>query len=460
MTTKTGPPPWSHFLWKLGPRCDTFTWTKKLTISEENFVPETLATAKNNIETCGPQHLWEYAKKITNPYELVYTYKKPNVPKNVSIGQPLSRSYFKIIEILKLSNFFHARHSMPAIRTAHVCEGPGGFIEGIHEIAGRLHLKVQASHAITLRSTEPHIPGWRRAQNFLHRHKQVKIGYGADGTGDILKAENRADFIQYVHSTNSQGVNIFTADGGFDFTSDYLRQEKTIFPLLCASIHVGLSVLAPHGLFVLKIFDFFEPATIELLLFLSAHFNQWTIYKPVTSRPCNSEHYFIGSGFRGCKPADLLQLERLIEFNGIPQKLFSTSFSTLAATEIFANTIKELNVQRSNSLSKQIEFLEKAQRLTSKWSAEGAERDELYHLWTECQNNSLAFCRFFEIYFMPPQPVICDFDLPVGPPADLDGTDGEDNAPLDESLQSSTPDDAIGNHEPSDPSCEASTGVV
>lgn len=451
-------PPWAYFSWKIGPRCDTFNWTKKLSVSEEIFVPSSLATAKNNIETCGPTYLWEYAKKITNPYELVYTYKKSNIPKNVSLGQPLSRSYFKIIEILKLSGFFQTRHSLPALRTAHVCEGPGGFIEGIHEIAGRLHVKVQSSHAMTLRSTEPHVPGWRRAQNFLHRHRQVKIGYGADGTGDILRAENRADFIEYVRSANPNGVNIFTADGGFDFTADYLRQEKTIFQLLCASIHVGFSVLAAHGLFVLKIFDFFEPATNELLLFLTAHFNNWNIYKPVTSRPCNSEQYFIGSGFRGCKPEDLLQLEKLIEFNNIPQRLFTTAFTSATKDSIFVNTFKEMDTQRSNSLSKQIEFLEKAQNLTRKWVSSTASQDELRLLWSECQSNSLAFCRYFDIYFLPPTPVICDFVLPVAP-VDLDGTDGEDNVLPDESPQSLTPDDGSSGHEPFGPSCEALTGA-
>ena len=74
---------------------------------------------------------WEYYKKIVNPYELVYTKKKyKNFPECISTVRPLSRSYFKMIEIMDLCGFFHQQGK--SIRTAHVCEGPGGFIEALY----------------------------------------------------------------------------------------------------------------------------------------------------------------------------------------------------------------------------------------------------------------------------------------------------------------------------------------
>jgi hypothetical protein len=39
---------------------------------------------------------------------------------------------------------------------------------------------------------------------------------------------------------------------------------------------------------------------MDLLYILSCHFEEWTLYKPAMSRPCNPEHYFIGKGFIGC----------------------------------------------------------------------------------------------------------------------------------------------------------------
>jgi hypothetical protein len=50
---------------------------------------------------------WEYYKKVVNPYELVYTQKKyKNFPESICIKHPLSRSYFKMIEMLQVFHFF------------------------------------------------------------------------------------------------------------------------------------------------------------------------------------------------------------------------------------------------------------------------------------------------------------------------------------------------------------------
>jgi hypothetical protein len=98
------------------------------------------------------------------------------------------------------------------------------------------------------------------------------------------------------------GVNIFTADGGFDFSDEYDKQELNIYNLLVSSSLLALQVLLPEGSFVLKIFDVQSRATEDLLAILGSQFRQWTLYKPATSRPCNSEKYFIGTNFRGRNP--------------------------------------------------------------------------------------------------------------------------------------------------------------
>ncbi len=390
--------PWSFFSWNNNTRINSsFVWTANFIPLEETHIASEIADAKNSIETCGPQYLWNFAKKIINPYELVYTYKKENIPKSLSMHIPLSRSYFKMIEMLQLTEYFKRRPSKMSLTTAHVCEGPGGFIEAIYEIANRNSIKIKNTHAITLRSTQPHIPGWRRAQQFLQRHRQVKIEYGPDGTGDILKKENRDDFI-----SKTGKVNIYTADGGFDFTADYLAQEKNVFPLIVASVHIGFSVLDNHGFFVLKIFDQFEQATQQLIAFMASHFNQWTIYKPATSRPCNSEQYFIGYCFRGCKKSDLTALERLIECNQMPQTIFD---------EIELN--HEYNkLQQQFAMNTQIDFLNKAQELVSKWHKSSPTSEELQHLWNTILTTSLRFCKLFKIYHYNVTEAKCDLRLP------------------------------------------------
>jgi 23S rRNA U2552 (ribose-2'-O)-methylase RlmE/FtsJ len=298
---------------------------------------------------------WEYYKKIVNPYELVYTQNKyEDFPESICYQKPLSRSYFKMIEILDVINFFKMVNS-DNIRTAHVCEGPGGFIEALFEEACKNKKKIQTSIAMTLKSKQTNVPGWKRASQFLQKNRNVKILYGEDGTGDIMKPENQQNFIDYcIHPEYGAKMNIFTADGGFDFSCDYFKQEKMIFPLLLASTKIGFEVLKKGGVFILKIFDFYEKATIDLLYFLSCYFNEWTLYKPAMSRPCNPEQYFIGKGYTGCSDeiSDVLRLWCSMLNNKQPvESLFNMNLPN--------DFIKIINNLRSESFNRQIEYLEK-----------------------------------------------------------------------------------------------------
>ena len=309
-------------------------------------VYETLLTSQKN---------WEYYKKVVNPYELVYTQRKyENFPESVCFLRPLSRSYFKMIEILDLIDFFGSL-TMDHIRTAHVCEGPGGFIEAIFEEAFRHKKRIQVSVAMTLKSRQTNIPGWKRAAYFLQKNKNVRILYGDDETGNILKPENQEHFIDYCVNPEYGGkMNIFTADGGFDFSMDYSKQEELIFPLLLASSKIGFEVLKRGGVFILKIFDFYQKSTTDLLYFLASHFQEWTLYKPATSRPCNPEHYFIGKGFIGCsnEVLDVMRLWcQMIDAGEQIGSLFKVDYP-----EEFKEVLVEL---RKNSFKRQTEYLER-----------------------------------------------------------------------------------------------------
>jgi hypothetical protein len=87
---------------------------------------------------------------------------------------------------------------------------------------------------------------------------------------------------------------------------NYDIQEKCVFHLLVTSAITGLRCLLQDGAFILKIFDIFSEHTKFLLVVISLCFKEWTLYKPALSRPCNSERYFMGRGFRGI-PTSVLQ---------------------------------------------------------------------------------------------------------------------------------------------------------
>ena len=138
-------------------------------------IPSELFEKKNEINTYEEEHKWELAKKLANPYEMVYTHEEKFPYPNISLIKPLSRSYFKLIEILKSTDFLK---DMPKevqyLRSAHVAEGPGGFIQGFIDLVDESKRKVKRIDAITLRSDKQHVPGWKKASNFLKKYSNIE----------------------------------------------------------------------------------------------------------------------------------------------------------------------------------------------------------------------------------------------------------------------------------------------
>jgi 23S rRNA U2552 (ribose-2'-O)-methylase RlmE/FtsJ len=255
-----------------------------------------IITAKNRIASVDNADEWELRKKITNPYEAIFSGEDGTFPSLAKV-QPLSRSYFKMIEMLEHADFWGDKPNIlsdgPFI-SAHICEGPGGFIQATIERLIKKKISTKGVYAMTLKPTKSNIPGWRRSIHFLKKYPQVQLEYGADDTGDILKEANQKWF-----SERAKGAHLFTADGGFDFSVDYTNQEQMAFPLLLASFTIGLLTLKKGGTMIIKLFDIYGSATQDLFLGVGLLFDRFTIYKPATSRPCNSERYFIGVGYHG-----------------------------------------------------------------------------------------------------------------------------------------------------------------
>ena len=233
------------------------------------------------------EHEWDIHKKYTNPYEYIHT-PIPNRRKCVSKYSPLSRSYFKMIEMI---NIFNLKFESKPINTFHIAEGPGGFIEAIVNTRKCSH-DIYTGMTI-LNDIDPNIPAWKKSDSFLKQHKNVKIESGEDGTGNILKLEN------FVYCKNKYGssMDFITGDGGFDFSVDFNSQELHIADLLMAQAFYALIMQKKGGNFVLKIFDSFMNHTLDLLYILSSFYESVYIVKPYTSRYANSEKYIVCKKF-------------------------------------------------------------------------------------------------------------------------------------------------------------------
>lgn len=240
---------------------------------------------KKKIEEKGSD--WDMFKKYTNPYEFVHS-NIPNKKKSISKYKPLSRSYFKMLEILNVFKFSFAEK----INTFHLAEGPGGFIEAISNFRKNKN-DFYVGMSLLDDKNDPNIPSWKKSDAFLKQNPNVYIEKGKDNTGDILALNN---FLSCKEKYMSS-VDFITADGGFDFSSDFNKQEININKLLFAQSVYAIVMQKKGGSFVLKIFDCFMQHTVDIIYLLSSFYEKVYIMKPNSSRYANSEKYLICKNF-------------------------------------------------------------------------------------------------------------------------------------------------------------------
>ena len=220
---------------------------------------------------------WEKYKKLHNDYEYIYT--SSNKSKNISDIIPISRSYFKIHEILKDFNINDLEYC------SCIAEGPGGFINCLLN-----NYDIKCIYGITLLSNDRKIPFWstklfNNPRVYLNKYKN---------TGDIYSKKTCDNFIN-----NSKKSDLVTSDGGFDYSTDYNKQELLSYKLIYSEIYIALNIQKENGTFILKVFDIFYHNTIQLLYLLYLSYDEVFIYKPTVSRISNSEKYIICKGFKG-----------------------------------------------------------------------------------------------------------------------------------------------------------------
>ena len=134
---------------------------------------------------------------------------------------------------------------------------------------------------------------------------------------------------------------------------------------------------------ILKLFDMKNRATLEFIWTLSSCFDKTALIKPYTSRPANSERYWIGSGFKGV-PAWILQLFRSLTATEAPNgwdHLFTEQPEYPAAwiTQIQAFQ-EQVELHQFNKIQMTLDLIRKPSR------------DLIRDLLTENVRNSRAWC--------------------------------------------------------------------
>ena len=303
------------------------------------FISQSLAHYLYGIKEKIDEHdkLWDIYKKYTNPYEYIHT-SIPFKKKCIAKHKPLSRSYFKMLEICNIFALLdeYDVNKIP-IKTFHLAEGPGGFIEAIARM--RNHTD-DIYVGMTLQDSDPNVPAWKKTTDFLTEFPNVKIENGADGTGNILSIDNYDYIVE-----NYGDIDIITADGGFDFSMDFNQQETFIAKLLYAQTAYALSIQKQKGVFVLKTFDIFMRHTVDILYLLSSFYEEVYIVKPQTSRYANSEKYIVCIGFLFDRNTekDYLQYLRKTMEDMLANECNSFSFIRDVPSYLFLQKMEEYN---------------------------------------------------------------------------------------------------------------------
>ena len=243
---------------------------------------------------------WDKYKKCTNPYEYIHSII-PNTKQAVSLLKPISRSFFKMIEICHTFALLDVL-SPTACKSFHLAEGPGGFIEALVLLRRN---PCDTYYGMTLiDESDQNVPGWRKSKHFLQNNPNVIIETGIEGNGDLSKAEN----LRYCYDTYNGQMDILTGDGGFDFSFQYPQQEQVSTKLILCQIAFAVAMQKTGGTFILKVYDTFTRLSLDLLFLLTNLYEQVSLLKPNTSRFANSEKYVVCKGFRNVNTLEIVKI--------------------------------------------------------------------------------------------------------------------------------------------------------
>lgn len=244
---------------------------------------------KNKITYYHNNKSWDKYKKLGNEYELIFT--TPNTGTNISIYNPVSRSFFKLWEMLYDFDEIIFKNKED-IKCLFLAEGPGGFAEALIKYRINKGFVNDDMYGITLKSNyDKNIPEWKIQKDIM---KKIKICYGEDGTGNLYNYKN----IQYLlQKFSPNSIDFITADGGFDFSADFNGQEELSFRLILCEVLSAILLQKSGGTFILKIFDIFNENTMKLIQVIKEYYSDIYMIKPLTSRPANSEKYLLCTGF-------------------------------------------------------------------------------------------------------------------------------------------------------------------
>ncbi|XP_038074653.1 cap-specific mRNA (nucleoside-2'-O-)-methyltransferase 1-like [Patiria miniata] len=331
--------------------------------------------------------------KLDDPEEMRQARTRSNPFETLRGGIFLNRAAMKMANMDQVFNFMFTSprdgHERPLVGHndllyfADICAGPGGFSEYVlwrrkHRTKG-FGFTIKGPNDFKLEEF------FAASPEYFEPHYGVN---GANGDGDIMSSDNQIEFRKFVfENTDNKGVHFVMGDGGFSVAGQENIQEILSKQLLLCQLLVALSVLRPGGSFVCKTFDLFTPFSIGLMYLLYKAFYRVSLFKPVTSRPANSERYVVCKGMR--TGANLIH-DYLFDLNKAMNRLKNTGQDILECVPLdvikadaqFTQYIKDQNESQARSQAQGLAKIQAFVRNTTLIEPKQADmREECLKLW-------------------------------------------------------------------------------
>ncbi len=343
---------------------------------------------KKKIDDLSNVEDWDKMKKIGNPYELIYTtYNKKKKNDSISLYSPISRSYFKLWEIFYNFDVFEQFNKNEKYIYAHLAEGPGGFMEATYNYRSKI-LSTQnlgdIFYGITLKPTNDYVPDWNKIKKVFNNSPNINIEYG--------NLYNIDDVNNYLKIFKKKKAHFATADGGFDYSTDFNRQEVNSCKIIYSETVIALNVLRKGGSFVCKVFDLFSYSMVQIMYLLYSVFEKVIIYKPETSRPANSEKYIVCINFHDNISQENKNklIENIKVWNNITNEENTAMFENIKIDADFLHKLSEHNL-------KYIEYQMHYLKNTIKLSETKMEKNEYNKLINNQVSCAINWCKKYGV---------------------------------------------------------------
>jgi cap1 methyltransferase len=268
------------------------------------YIEEELYEKLDKIKSSYGSNKFLEARNATNPFEQLglsrffdrASVKLANIDFifNLTSHQVVDENQ-NIIEISASFSGLIAPQSMDVFTFCDIAGGPGGWTQYLqYRRVGGMGL------GITLKDKSL---SWNEHVIDMDRFKYT---YGEDGTGNLYTNSNY--FIKYVLDVNPGGVNLACADGGFNVKGNEELQETVSTRLILCECYIATRVVKDNYHFVCKLFDTVTQFMADLIYCMSICFKEIYIFKPLSSRPANSERYLVCKYLIPDKREDIAQV--------------------------------------------------------------------------------------------------------------------------------------------------------